>query len=317
MFTLDFLGTSASVPTAERGLPAILVSHDGRRFLVDCGEGTQRQLIRAGLGFRRIDTVLLTHGHLDHVLGLGGLAATFSEWGTQHALTVYGGRDALREARRLLEGVVLPEAGRALEAHFVPLAPGPVLADEALRLTAFRVRHRETDSFGFVFEGRPRRHFDRTRAAALGLPESTLRQRLAAGEAVRLADGREIAPEAVLGPEEPGPRLAVIGDLETTEGLVEHVRGADALVIEATFAAADAERARAYAHITAAQATALAREARVGALYLTHISARYRGPELEAEARTVFPAARVVADLDRVTVTHRRGSPHGSSESDT
>ncbi len=302
MFDVVFLGSAASVPTAARGMPAMLVQHGQRRFLVDCGEGTQRQLLKSGLGYRRLDTVLLTHGHLDHVLGLGGLAATFSEWGTIERLTVYGGVDALGEARRFLGGVVMPEAGRSLVIDYVALKPGTVFEDETLELRAFPVEHRDTDSFGFVFSDKPQRHFDPARAAALGVPRGPERQSLVHGEPVASADGTPIAPDDVLGPTEPGARLVIVGDTARTDNLADAVRGADALVVEATYMELEAARARDFGHITAAEAARMAAEGGVGALYLTHISARYKGPELEAEARAIFPASRVVSDFDRIQV---------------
>ncbi len=309
MFEVVFLGTAASVPTSERGMPALLVSHGAKRYLVDCGEGTQRQLLLAGLGYRHIDTVLLTHGHLDHVLGLGGLAATFSEWGAAERMTIHGGTDALAEARRFLEGVVMPEAGRLLELAFEPLAPGVVTEEEELRISAFPVEHRHTDSFGFVFDDKPMRHFDAEKAAALGVPRGPDRQRLINGEAVTLADGRSVAPDEVLGPTAPGTRLIVVGDVADAMALVEEVHGADALIIEATYAEADSALARKYGHVTAAEAARLAAEADVGALWLTHVSARYRGPELEAEARAIFAKTRVANDFERMRVTHARDEP--------
>lgn len=306
MFEVVFLGTAASVPTAERGMPALVVQHGVRRFLVDCGEGTQRQLPKSGLGYRHLDTVLLTHGHLDHVLGLGGLAATFSEWGTIPCLAIHGGADALGEARRFLQGVVMPGAGSALAIDFIDLTPGVVIEDATLTVTAFPVEHRDTASFGFVFEARGQRHFDAARAEVLGVPPGPPRQRLTHGEAVTLGNGRRVTPDEVLGPPEPGARLVVIGDAARTDNLVAHVRGADALVIEATYCEAEAEKARAFGHITATEAARLAVQADVGALWLTHISARYRGPEIEAEARAVFPNARVAADFARTQVIRRR-----------
>jgi ribonuclease Z len=306
MFEVVFLGTAASVPTPERGMPALLVTHGQKRYLIDCGEGTQRQLLVSGIGYRHVDTVLLTHGHLDHVLGLGGLAATFSEWGAAELLTIYGGADALREARRFLEGVVMPEAGRLLDLDFRPLAPGVVIEDEAIRISAFRVEHRNTESYGFLFDDKPQRHFDAGKAKALGIPRGPDRQRLINGEDITLADGSGVAPDDVLGPPTRGARLAVVGDVADAGALVDAVRGADALVIEATYAEADRDRARAYGHITAKEAAGLARDAGVGALWLTHVSARYRGPELEAEARTVFANTRIAADFERMRVMHAR-----------
>lgn len=304
MFEVIFLGSAASVPTAERGMPSMLVQHGRCRFLVDCGEGTQRQLLKSGVGYRRLDTVLLTHGHLDHVLGLGGLAATFSEWGTIERLAVYGGVDALREAKRFLGGVVMPEAGSSLTIDYVALKPGVVFEDETLELSAFPVAHRNTDSFGFVFADKPQRHFDVAKAAALGLPEGPQRHALARGRAVRLDNGRQVSPDDVLGPLRPGARLVVVGDTQETDNLHDVARAADVLVIEATYSERETGQARTFGHITAAEAARLARDAGVGALYLTHLSARYEGPELEAEARAIFPRSRVVDDFERITIAH-------------
>ena len=302
MFEITFLGTAASVPSAGRGLSSLLVEHGRRRFLIDCGEGTQRQLMASGLGFRRLDTVLLTHGHLDHLLGLGGLAGTLNLWRSTERLAIHAGPAPLRLARRLLEEVVWPDGPPRLGLDWRELSPGPLLAARDLTVTAFPVRHAAPDCFGFLFEETPRRHLLADRLDALGVPAGEARGRLARGEAVVLPDGRRVEPGQVTGPERRGRRVAVVGDAGSTAGLLEHVRGVDLLVIEATFLDADRDKAEARSHLTVGQATRLAREAGVGELWLNHQSARYPAGAVEAEARAGFGRVRVAADFDRVSV---------------
>jgi ribonuclease Z len=297
-----FLGTAAGVPAVDRGLPALVVLHGHRRFLVDCGEGTQRQLLRSGLGFRRLDCVLLTHAHLDHLLGIGGLAATLALLEAGHSLTVYGGASALRAARSLLTEVVWPDGPPRFEVRSVVLEPGIIIEDDHLRVRAFPVAHRSAGCFGFAFEEKPRARMLPDRLAALGVPAGPERRRLLEGEEVVLPDGRRIAPDEVLGPPQRGTRLIVVGDAADADQLLAEVRGADALIIEATFLERDADKAAERGHLTAAQAARLAHIADVRALYLTHLSSRYEQAEIEAEARAIFPGATVARDFDRITV---------------
>jgi ribonuclease Z len=303
MFELVFLGTAAAVPSAERGLPALLVGHGSNRFLIDCGEGTQRQLIRAGLGFRGLEHVLVTHAHLDHVLGLAGLLATFALFRVGGTLEIVGSGKATAFVRDYLAGTIGPEreGGYRLRA----VTPGPVLVRAGWRIDAFPVAHRGTESLGYVFQDEPRHPLLPERLDGLGVPVGPARAALAQGRPVVLADGRHIAPEMVRGPPMPGAKLAIVGDTEEIASLVEPVRDADALVIEATFLERDAALARARGHLTAAAAGRLARDAGVGKLLLTHISGRYKPEEILAEAADFFPETRVVADFDRISVRAR------------
>ena len=302
MFEVVFLGTAAAVPAVDRGLPALLVLHRHRRFLVDCGEGTQRQLLKSGLGFRRLDCVLLTHAHLDHVLGIGGLVATVALLEAGAMLTVYGSASALRAVRSLLAEVVWPDGPPRFEVESVVLEPGTIIEDDRLRVRAFPVTHRGADNFGFAFEEKPRPRMLPERLAALDVPVGPERRRLLRGETVVLPDGRRIAPDQVLGAAQPGSRLIVVGDAADADELLQEARAADALIIEATFLERDADRAAERSHLTAAQAARLARAADVRALYLTHLSSRYEQGEIEAEARAIFPGAIVARDFDRVAV---------------
>jgi len=305
MFELTFLGTAASTPSPERGLPALLVGAGRERFLIDCGEGTQRQMLRAGSGFRRLGHVLLTHAHLDHVLGLAGLVATLGLLDLRGDLAVCGSGETIALVERYLSSL-WPGRVAPVPLRFVTLRPGPVWQGKDTRLVCFPVRHRDTESLGYRFDTMPRRHLDGGRLMALGVPSGPLRARLAAGEPVTLPDGRTVAPEAVLGPSEPGVSLAVVGDAEEVETLVTPVRDADALVIEATFLERDAALAAERGHLTAGQAGRLAAAARVGALYLTHLSGRYDAAEVKAEAGKFFPAVRVMNDFDRVSLAAAR-----------
>ena len=130
MFEIVFLGTSASAPSVTRGLSAQVVLHNEHRFLIDCGEGTQRQMLKSGLGFKRLDHVLITHGHLDHILGLGGLVSTFSRWEAAERMEIHAGPWAIERIRDLLLGVVLRGEKPPLKIEFVPLEPGLLMEDD-------------------------------------------------------------------------------------------------------------------------------------------------------------------------------------------
>ena len=302
MFEVVFLGTAAGVPAVDRGLPALMVLHGHRRFLVDCGEGMQRQLLKSGLGLRRLDCVLLTHAHIDHLLGIGGLVASLALLEAGHGLNVYGGASALRAVHSLLTEVVWSGRRPRFEVGSIAIEPGTIIEDDHVRVRAFPVTHRGVDSFGFAFEEKPHPRMLPERLAALDVPAGPERRRLLRGETVVLPDGRQIAPGEVLAPPQPGTRLVVIGDAADADELSEEVRGADALIIEATFLERDADKAAERSHLTAAQAARLARVANVRALYLTHLSSRYEQAEIEAEARAIFPGAVVARDFDRIAV---------------
>ncbi|WP_027569505.1 ribonuclease Z [Bradyrhizobium sp. URHA0013] len=300
MFALTFLGTSASVPSTERNHPALLVEAAGKRVLIDCGEGTQRQLLRSGAGFRRLDRILLTHAHLDHVLGIPGLFSTLGLRQQSDVMTVHGGQGTLDIVIRMLAG--LWGTGRApIPAEFAPLIEGQVIDAGDFTIDCFPVRHRDTDSFGFSFRSPARRHLERERLAGLGVPDGPMRGELAAGRPVVIA-GRTIDPEDVLGPPSGGRKLVVIGDTETTDGLSKHVVDADLLVVEATFLDRDAATARDYGHLTAREAAAFAAANNVGQLVLNHMSGRYRDEEILAEAIGIFPNTRIAADFDHIVI---------------
>jgi ribonuclease Z len=298
MFDVIFLGTSASAPSIHRGLTAQVIKHDEYRFLIDCGEGTQRQILKSGLGFKRLNRILITHGHLDHILGLAGLLSTFSRWEAIEELEIYAGRWALERIRDLIFGVVLRGAKPPLGIHLIEVEPGVLFEGDDFSVSAFPVHHRGPDCFGYLFEEKSRRPFLPHKAEQLGIPAGPLRRKLVAGEVVHLADGRDIQPDQVLGPSRPGSRLVHVGDSGRTDNLLEICHQADLLVIEATYLHEEYEMARDFAHLTARQAAELAIQAEVKNLILTHISRRYRERDVLAEAREVFPQAFVARDFD-------------------
>jgi len=303
MLELVFLGTAASAPSIQRGLPSQVVLYKDERFIVDCGEGTQRQILRSGLGFRRLNRVLLTHGHLDHILGLGGLISTFSRWEAVENMEIYGGQRALDRVNDLIFGVVLRGARPPVNIELIDVQPGILLDNNEFEIQAFPVRHRGPGCLGYRFSEKPRRPFLADRAEALGVPAGPVRRDLVSGQSVTLADGRMIDPEDVMGPARPGLSIAVTGDTGQVENLVGAVRGVDLLVCEATYLARDEDMARRFGHITAPEAAWLAREAGARMLVLNHLSQRYRVREILGEVNEIFEPAIVARDFDRFTVT--------------
>ncbi len=302
MFEIIFLGTSASAPSVRRGLSAQMIKHDEYRFLIDCGEGTQRQILTAGIGFKKLNNIFITHGHLDHILGLAGLLSTFMRWETIDNLQIYGPRSALERIDDLLTRVVLRGATPPMPLSLIPIVPGPFFEGEDFTVSAFPVRHRASESLGYLFEEKARRPFLAERADALGIPPGPVRRELVEGKAVKLEDGRVVRPEDVLGEERRGTRLMHVGDCGEVDSLVDLAREADGLVIEATYLEEEREMARQYSHLTARMAAELALKAGVKQLYLTHVSRRYREKDILAEAQAVFPAAVVARDLDSFSV---------------
>ncbi len=298
MFEILFLGTSASAPSAKRGLSAQIVSHNEYRFLVDCGEGTQRQILQSGIGFKRLTRILLTHGHLDHILGLGGLMSTFLRWEAIDELDIFGGRSTLDRVHDLLYSVVLRGNQPPMPLTLRELKSGTFFETEDFSVSAFSVTHRGPDCLGYLFEEKSRRPFLAEKADALGVPFGPERRDLVEGRSVTLPDGRTIRPEEVLGPLQRGTKFVVVGDTGRTDDLLEVCRDADGLVIESTYLDAEADMARQFSHLTARQAAELAVKAGVKKLILTHISRRYREKDVLAEAQSVFPGAVVARDFD-------------------
>lgn len=315
MFELVFLGTSASAPTIQRGLSSAIVMHREYRFMIDCGEGTQRQLLKSGLGFKRLDRILLTHGHLDHILGLGGLVSTFGRWEMIPQMDIFGGRWALQRVGELLRVVFGTVDGLPMQVSLQEIEAGVLLEDRDFQLSAFPVTHRGSGCFGFVFQEKERRPFLVEQAEALGVPAGPIRRDLVQGKAVTLADGRIVEPDQVLGPATPGAKLVFVGDTGRTDNLLEVAENANTLVIEATYLEEKADLARKFSHLTAAQAARLARDANVGTLILNHISRRYSHRQILAEARSIFPRTRVARDFDHFRIVKQEPATLVESDS--
>ncbi len=304
---LVFLGTSASMPTAQRAPAAVLLRRGGERLLFDCGEGTQRQLQRSVVGLPELEEIFLTHYHADHVLGLPGMLKTFALRGREEVgLTVHG-PPGLGELFRALR----PFLGRLpYPLELVELAPGDSLVRPEYRIDAFPLDHGVAGiGYALVEHERPGR-FDVATADALGVPSGPERGLLQHGESVTLADGTVVTPDEVLGEARPGRKVVLAGDTAPSPQVVQAAEHADLLVHEATFAAEERDRARETMHSTAADAAEVARLAGVRMLALTHVSTRYFGPDLAAEAREVFAETVVPRDFDAIEIPFaERGGP--------
>jgi ribonuclease Z len=291
--SLFFAGTAGSMPTSRRGMPGVLMRRGGDRLLFDCGEGTQRQLLRT-VGLPDVEAVYLTHLHADHWLGLPGMLKSFDLRDRDAPLAVYGppGTAELMRAMRVVYGRLGYPFG------VVELEAGESVRYDGYEVGAFNVRHRGAQAFGYAIEEdeRPGR-FDDALATELGVPFGPGRGLLMRGETVN-----GVRPEQVIGPSRPGRRIVLSGDTAPCEMVRAAAFRADVLVHEATFTEEERERARETGHSTARQAAEIAREAEVRLLALTHVSTRYGGGEIRDEARAVFERTVVPRDFDTVVV---------------
>lgn len=291
---LTFLGTASSRPTVTRNVSSIAVQREGRLFLFDCGEGTQRQMMRFGVGFSVTD-IFVTHLHADHYLGLTGLLRTMSLQGRVDDLAVWGPPGSYE----VLDTVITLGGERlTFPTHLRELPAGESLVLDGYRIAAYEADHtREAVGYALIEEARPGR-FDVRTAKRLGVPEGPLFGMLHNGEPVELPDGRVIRPDEVVGPPRPGRKVVYTGDTRPSSATIEVARGVDLLVHEATFDEEERDRARDTAHSTARQAAEVAAAAGVRRLILTHLSARYseHPRRLLAEARQVFPECVVAKD---------------------
>ena len=293
--SLRFLGTSASRPTVERNVAALALMREGETLLFDCGEGTQRQMMRYHVSFALTD-VFFTHFHADHVIGIFGLMRTMDMQGRTELLRLWGPRGAKRMLRRTeqfgVDGLTFPVEVAELE-------PDHALQRDGYELIPFAVDHRGSTSLGYALVEQTRKgRFNPDLARELGIPEGPLWGRIHRGQTVTLPDGRTIEPSVIVGPTRPGRRVVITGDTRPCASTTEMARNADLLVHEATFGDEEAQRASETGHSTAREAAGVARDADVRRLVITHFSARYSrdASDLEREARQLFPNVIVARD---------------------
>ncbi len=310
MIRVTFLGTAAARPTVRRNASAIALQREGDSFLLDCGEGTQRQMMRYGTGFAVRD-VFVTHLHADHFLGITGLLRTMALQGRTEPLRIFGPESS----RVTLEQTVSLGVDRVpFPLEISELSAGARVEYEEYDVVAFPTEHR-TSAVGYAFVEHERLgRFDVERARALGVPEGELFGRLHMGEVVEV-DGRRVEPADVVGPPRPGRVVVYTGDTRPCEATIEIAKDASLLIHEATFGNDEEDRAGQTYHSTARGAAALASEAGVRRLYLTHISARYSDDPsaLEAEAREAFPGAVIARDGLAVEIPHNDGVADGDA----
>lgn len=291
---LTFLGTGAAIPSLERNVASLALAREGETLLFDCGEGTQRQMMRYGVSFS-LREIFFTHFHSDHLLGLTGLVRTLGLQDRQDPLRLYGPRGA----RRVLEHTLSVGIERnKFPVEVEELAPGDSLKRPEYDILALETDHR-APSLGYALVEHTRLgRFMPERVRELGVPEGPLWGRLHRGETVGLPDGRRVGPTDLVGPPRPGRKVVISGDTRPSRAIVAAAAGADLLVHEATFSAEESGKAVQTGHSTALEAAEIARESGVRRLVLTHISARYtrEAPELLAEARAVFPDTAVARD---------------------
>ncbi len=294
-----FLGTAGATPTVDRGSPAILLARGGERMLIDCGEGTQRQLMRSA-GLARIGTILLTHLHGDHYLGLPGLLKTYSLLGREEPLLLFGPSglyEMLRDAERLIGKPRFPflveevGEGTVLETEDYWLKTAPT--DHGLPGLAWCLEEKSRPGL-----------FHPERAVELGIEPGPAFGRLQHGETVTTAGGRQVRPEEVMDSSRRGRKVVVTGDTRPAAAVVELAGGASVLVHDCTFCWAELERALQTGHSTAREAAEVACTAGVETLVLTHVSSRHTWRELRDEARAVFPGALLPRDFDILAVPY-------------
>jgi ribonuclease Z len=284
---LTFLGTSASRPTVERGVSSLALVREGETLMFDCGEGTQRQMMRYGVGFT-LEDIFFTHFHTDHYLGVLGLLKTLSLQVREQPLRIWGPQGAQALFKRA-EG--LGNEKLTFPLTVTDLESGAIVRRKDYEIRAFEVEHRKGAALGYALAEDIRRgRFDPDHARALGIPEGPLWGRIHKGESITLEDGRVVAPSELVGPDRTGRKVVITGDTRPCAATIEQSLGADLLVHEATFGDEEQPRAMETMHSTAREAATVAKMAGVKRLALTHFSARYsRDPsDLGREAREVF-----------------------------
>ncbi|HEX6408711.1 MAG TPA: ribonuclease Z [Gemmatimonadales bacterium] len=305
MLSITFLGTSASIPTIDRNVAGLAVQREGETILFDCGEGSQRQMMRYGVGFS-FREIFFTHYHADHMLGVTGLLRTLGLQDRSAPVLLYGPKGAQRV---LGAAITLGIERNKFPVEILEVKPGDRLARDEYDIVVFETDHR-ADTVGFALVEHPRLgRFNPDRARELGIPEGPLWGELHRGKPITLPDGRTIGPSDLVGAPRRGRVLVYTGDTRPHLGVIEAARGADLLVHEATFGGDEQDRARETGHSTAAEAARVAVEAGARRLALTHISSRYNrdAAELLAEAKAVFPETIIARDGMTLDVPYSDG----------
>jgi len=312
--SLTFLGTSASRPTVERGVSSIALTREGETMLFDCGEGTQRQMMRYGVGFT-VGDVFFTHFHTDHYLGALGLLKTLALQGREEPLRLWGPRGAQALFKRA-EGLGNEKLTYPL--IITEVEPDTPILRKGYSIRPFAVEHRQGAAVGYALVEHERLgRFDPEHAKTLGIPEGPLWGKIHKGESVTLPDGRVIAPSALVGPTRPGRTVVLTGDTRPCAATIQASHQADLLVHEATFGDEEAPRAAETMHSTAREAGTVAQMAKVRTLVLTHFSARYSrdASDLGREAREAFTGELLLAkDGLTVDVPFRDAAGNTSAE---
>ena len=305
MLSITFLGTSASIPTIDRNVAGLAVQREGETILFDCGEGSQRQMMRYGVGFS-FREIFFTHYHADHMLGVTGLLRTLGLQDRSAPVMLYGPKGAQRV---LGAAITLGIERNKFPVEILEVKPGDRLARDEYDIVVFETDHRaDTVGFALVEHARLGR-FNPARARELGIPEGPLWGDLHRGKPITLPDGRTIGPSDLVGAPRRGRALLYTGDTRPHLAVIEAARGADLLVHEATFGGDEQDRAKETGHSTAAEAARVAVEAGVRRLALTHISSRYNrdAAELLAEAKAVFPETIIARDGMTLDVPYSDG----------
>ena len=293
--SVRFLGTSASRPTVERNVTSIAVIREGETLLFDCGEGTQRQMMRYGITFAVAD-IFFTHMHADHMLGIIGLFRTLSLQGRTEPMRLWGPRGS---ATLLRQAIALGTDKQPFPLEINEVTPETPIERKGYAIIPYDADHKDKIALGYaVVEEIRLGRFNPDKARQIGIPEGPAWGRIHKGESVTLDDGRVIQPSELVGPSRAGRRIVFTGDSRPSEATAEIAKGADVLIHEATFADEEQPRALETGHATAREAAEVAAKAEVKRLVLTHLSARYsvNTSDLLQQAREVFPETVVARD---------------------
>jgi ribonuclease Z len=295
VLTVRFLGTSASRPTVERNVTSIAIQRGGETMLFDCGEGTQRQMMRYGISFNLGD-IFFTHTHADHLLGIIGLVRTMALQGRTEPLRLYG---PPKSERLIRQAITLGSDKQHFPISIVEMNPNEPVQRDGYAIVPYPVEHAGSIALGLALvESERLGRFNPELARELGIPEGPMWGKIHKGEPITLPDGRMILPSALVGPTRAGRKVVFTGDARPCAATIEIARHADLLIHEATFTRDENARAIETGHSTAFDAATVAREAEVKRLLLTHVSSRYArdAHELATEARDVFKEAKVARD---------------------